>query len=234
VFFTAVPTVRVPFAPRIRPGHHLEFAVPSTDPGVGRDVTFPQTRLLTPTRSSLSGDARLDFMVRLVPGGMLSERLRSAEVGTIVLVSLPKPSGLLIVPHARATKVILLGAGTGIAAFLSYFRARAVATPLETDPEVTLVSLHRSHPLAGDELESIAAGSGGRLKLITMLSQPPSSWVPGGSDGGSGPMFGVMLCFVFFFFFFFSNTFLFGGSFSIAHPPPFKPSPAAPRASRAS
>lgn len=105
--------------------------------------------------ANVPGTARLEFYIRLVPGGAFSEWLATARVGDMVDIS--APHGTFFLRDENRPRLFVAG-GTGVAPFLSMLRAVAAA-PAAEQRSTTIVIGARTHGhlLAMDEIEQLKA-----------------------------------------------------------------------------
>ncbi|HEV7309447.1 benzoate 1,2-dioxygenase electron transfer component BenC [Ensifer sp.] len=91
-------------APAFLPGQYVNIDVPGS--GQGRSYSF----------SSAPGETRLGFLIKKIPGGLMSTWLERAEVGTKLELTGPLGSFYL---RAVQRPLLFLAGGTGLAPFLS-------------------------------------------------------------------------------------------------------------------
>jgi 3-phenylpropionate/trans-cinnamate dioxygenase ferredoxin reductase subunit/benzoate/toluate 1,2-dioxygenase reductase subunit len=105
--------------------------------------------------ANVPGSDRLEFYIRMVPGGAFSTWLTSAQAGDAVDIS--APHGTFFLRHEDRPRLFVAG-GTGLAPFLSMLRA-VVAAPAAPQPRTTVLIGARTpgHLIAMDELEQIRA-----------------------------------------------------------------------------
>lgn len=103
--------------------------------------------------ANVPGSDRLEFYIRLVPGGAFSSWLSTAKPGNEVEIS--APHGTFFLRDESRPRLFVAG-GTGVAPFLSMLRAMAAA-PEAADRPTTLVIGARTpgHLLAMEELEQM-------------------------------------------------------------------------------
>ncbi|PNG47119.1 MULTISPECIES: 2Fe-2S iron-sulfur cluster binding domain-containing protein [unclassified Variovorax] len=103
--------------------------------------------------ANVPGTDRLEFYIRIVPGGAFSSWLDAAKVGDMVDIS--APHGTFFLRHENRPRLFVAG-GTGLAPFLSMLRAVA-ADPATQQPRTTVVIGARTHGhlIAMDELEQL-------------------------------------------------------------------------------
>ncbi|MGR8919297.1 MAG: 2Fe-2S iron-sulfur cluster-binding protein [Gammaproteobacteria bacterium] len=126
------------------------------------------------------GDGRLDFHVRLFPGGKLAEWLLAGDrIGAKLAVS--QPLGEPALPAlGEAVGIVFVAGGTGIAPVLALLEELA-ALPAPSPP-VTVVYAARdqAHLYMASRLDALAASFGGPgdLRFCPVLSREPagSSW----------------------------------------------------------
>lgn len=105
--------------------------------------------------ANVPGTDRLEFYIRIVPGGAFSSWLADAKAGDVVDIS--APHGTFFLRHEDRPRLFVAG-GTGLAPFLSMLRAVA-AEPTKPQPRTTVVIGARTpgHLIAMDELEQLRA-----------------------------------------------------------------------------
>lgn len=116
--------------------------------------------------ASAAGDATLEFLVRLVPGGELTPALWSAGPGRRVRLGPPK--GLFRLSEAHDGATLLLGTGTGIAPLVAMARAlRGSARPT-----VLVHGVARVDELAYGEVLASWAGATADRAYVPAISRP--------------------------------------------------------------
>ncbi len=90
---------------RFEPGQYVSIGVPGT--GAARSYSF----------ANPPGTAQIEFFVRLIPGGVMSEYLRS-EVTPGARIELSAPNGVFRLRDLRGP-VLMIAGGTGLAPMLS-------------------------------------------------------------------------------------------------------------------
>ncbi len=152
-------------APVFLPGQYVNIGVPGS--GQHRSYSF----------SSLPGAARLQFLIKRVPGGLMSSWLDTVAAGTAVDVTGPLGSFYLRDVHRP---VLMLAGGTGLAPFLSMLQVLESHSAL---PPIHLVyGVTRDADLVMvDALEALAARIPG-FAFTTVVadeasSHPRKGWV---------------------------------------------------------
>jgi 3-phenylpropionate/trans-cinnamate dioxygenase ferredoxin reductase subunit/benzoate/toluate 1,2-dioxygenase reductase subunit len=105
--------------------------------------------------ANVPGTDRLEFYIRMVPGGAFSTWLASAQAGDAVDIS--APHGTFFLRHEDRPRLFVAG-GTGLAPFLSMLRAVAAAPAAQPRTTVVIGARTPGHLIAMDELEQIRAG----------------------------------------------------------------------------
>ncbi|WP_104666491.1 benzoate 1,2-dioxygenase electron transfer component BenC [Ensifer adhaerens] len=108
-------------APAFLPGQYVNIDVPGC--GQSRSYSF----------SSAPGETRLGFLIKKIPGGLMSIWLERAEVGT--KLELTGPLGSFYLREVQRPLLLLAG-GTGLAPFLSMLEQLARTNP---DQKVHLI-----------------------------------------------------------------------------------------------
>lgn len=101
-------------APAFLPGQYVNIDVPGS--GQSRSYSF----------SSASGETRVGFLIKKIPGGLMSTWLEHAEVGT--KLELTGPLGSFYLREVQRPLLFLAG-GTGLAPFLSMLEVLARTNP---------------------------------------------------------------------------------------------------------
>lgn len=101
-------------APAFLPGQYVNIDVPGS--GQSRSYSF----------SSASGETRVGFLIKKIPGGLMSTWLEHAEVGT--KLELTGPRGSFYLREVQRPLLFLAG-GTGLAPFLSMLEVLARTNP---------------------------------------------------------------------------------------------------------
>ncbi|MDO5647508.1 benzoate 1,2-dioxygenase electron transfer component BenC [Paracoccus sp. (in: a-proteobacteria)] len=99
-------------APTFLPGQYVNIDVPGT--GVSRSYSF----------SNAPGENRISFLIKTIPGGIMSRWLTGASVGEPLGLTGPLGSFYLRDPNRP---VLMLAGGTGLAPFLSMLEVMARA-----------------------------------------------------------------------------------------------------------
>ncbi|MFG1300902.1 benzoate 1,2-dioxygenase electron transfer component BenC [Xanthobacter sp. V3C-3] len=99
-------------APAFLPGQYVNIDVPGS--GLNRSYSF----------SSAPGEGRISFLIKMIPGGLMSGWLARAKAGD--RLSLTGPLGSFYLRETRAPLLFLAG-GTGLAPFLSMLEVLARA-----------------------------------------------------------------------------------------------------------
>ncbi|WP_077963287.1 benzoate 1,2-dioxygenase electron transfer component BenC [Ensifer adhaerens] len=100
--------------PAFLPGQYVNIDVPGS--GQSRSYSF----------SSAPGEARIGFLIKKIPGGVMSTWLERAEVGA--KLELTGPLGSFYLREVRRPLLLLAG-GTGLAPFLSMLEVLARTNP---------------------------------------------------------------------------------------------------------
>jgi ferredoxin-NADP reductase len=118
--------------------------------------------------SSPERDEPLTTTVKRVPGGRMSNWMNDTLVSGDTIDVL-RPAGLFVLNDERTTPIVAFAGGSGITPIISIVKTALVAT----DREITLVYANRDRHsvIFGDELERLAATSGGRLTLHRHLAE---------------------------------------------------------------
>jgi ring-1,2-phenylacetyl-CoA epoxidase subunit PaaE len=162
-----------------RPGQFLTVVVQVGEGAQATEARRAYSLCSDPEEARVEG--RLAVTIKRVKGGLVSERLfemfagfdpaKGARLHTL------GPSGEfgLTPDPSCARHVVLIGAGSGITPLWSVAQAVLRA---EEGSRVTLVYGSRSpaQTIFGEEIEALAARSGGRLEVILSYSQPPQGW----------------------------------------------------------
>ncbi len=135
--------LQVPEKVHFEPGQYVRIHV------LGSDITRSYSMANVP------GTDRLEFFIRLVPGGGFSTWLQGAGTGDSVEISAPHGSFFL---RGEDRPRLFVAGGTGVAPFLSMLRALAEA-PLPARQPTTLVIGARTpgHLIAMQELDQLKA-----------------------------------------------------------------------------
>lgn len=115
--------VRAESAPAFLPGQYMNIAIPGTD--TKRSYSFA---------NSPDEPAAMEFFVRILPGGAMSEYLRGTKAGDPI--QLEGPYGQFFLRPPRGNHVLMVAGGTGLAPMLSIL-ARLETLPQR--PKVTLL-----------------------------------------------------------------------------------------------
>ncbi|MFC4931569.1 benzoate 1,2-dioxygenase electron transfer component BenC [Massilia sp. GCM10023247] len=146
-------------APGFLPGQYVNVAIPGTE--LTRSYSF----------SSAPGAARVEFVVRNVPNGRMSDYLSNAAKQGDAISFLGPFGSFYLRPVARP--VLFLAGGTGIAPFLSMLRAlekSGFAQPVRLVYAVT-----NDYDLVGlAELDRIAAANP-NFSYVTCVASPESA-----------------------------------------------------------
>ncbi len=137
-------------APVFLPGQYVNIGVPGS--GQHRSYSF----------SSVPGSTRLEFLIKRVPGGLMSSWLDRAEAGTQVEVTGPLGSFYL---RDVQRPLLMLAGGTGLAPFLSMLRVLEGRVDLPTIHLVYGVTRDADLVLV-EELQALAA----RMPTLTVTT----------------------------------------------------------------
>jgi ferredoxin-NADP reductase len=156
-----------------RAGQFVSLAVPE-DAG----ATTSQARRSYSIASQSSDDARLRFIIRVIPDGAASHHLMTLPVGAEL--RLTGPHGFFVLDAAHAGDVVFGATGTGIAAVMPMLgELVARPDPARRDVHVYWGVREEADLFARDEIEALAARAGARLSLH--LTAPGPAWT--GSTG---------------------------------------------------
>jgi benzoate/toluate 1,2-dioxygenase reductase subunit len=140
------------------PGQYVNLGVPGT--GETRSYSF----------ASAPGDARLAFLIRDIPGGLMSGFIRQAQPGAAVTFT--GPSGSFYLRDVTRPLLFLAG-GTGLAPFLSMLRQMA-ARGTGGQPVHLVYGVTRDADLVEVEtLEALAAAIPG-FTFVTVVAEEAS------------------------------------------------------------
>lgn len=133
--------VQVPAAVVFEPGQYVRIQPEGTD--ISRSYSM----------ANVPGSDRLQFFVRLVPGGAFSQWLSTAKAGD--KVELSAPHGTFFLRDEDRPRLFVAG-GTGVAPFLSMLRSMAAHPPAQ--PTTFLIGARTpGHLFALDELKALRA-----------------------------------------------------------------------------
>jgi benzoate/toluate 1,2-dioxygenase reductase subunit len=155
------------------PGQYVNLGVPGT--GETRSYSF----------ASAPGDDRLAFLIRDIPGGLMSGFIRAAEPGTAVEFTGPSGSFYL---RDVTRPVLFLAGGTGLAPFLSML-GQLAETGTNGQPVHLVYGVTRDVDLVELEaLETLAARIPG-FTFVSVVADPDSrhprrGWVTDHLDAG--------------------------------------------------
>jgi len=149
-----------------QPGQYLTLVVPGAGSG-------PRPERRAYSLSSTPADApRLSVTVKRVTGGLVSNYLLDhVQVGQDFEV-LPPLGNFVVQPSPKAARsLVLIGAGSGITPLMSMLRAVLAQEP---QSHVLLIYGNRNEEsvIFRQALETLEAGSGGRLQVEHVYSQP--------------------------------------------------------------
>jgi 3-phenylpropionate/trans-cinnamate dioxygenase ferredoxin reductase subunit/benzoate/toluate 1,2-dioxygenase reductase subunit len=148
--------VKVSDAVVFEPGQYVRIAPAGTD--------FHRSYSM----ANVPGTDRLQFFVRLVPGGAFSEWLAGAKVGDQVALS--APHGTFFLRHEDRPRLFVAG-GTGVAPFLSMLRAMAAQPPAQRTTFL-IGARTAGHLFALDEVRSLGEQLKG-MDLQIAVEQDP-------------------------------------------------------------
>lgn len=141
--FVASETIRLelkaPAALAFEPGQYVRITPAGTD--------FHRSYSM----ANVPGTDRLQFFIRLVPGGSFSQWLAGAKPGDSVALS--TPHGAFFLREEDRPRLFVAG-GTGVAPFLSMMRAMA-AQPTRQRTTVLIGARTRAHLFGLDELKAL-------------------------------------------------------------------------------
>ncbi len=152
-----------------RAGQYVSVSLAVGDAVISR----PYTICSAPRQALGTADTRYQLTVRRSKNGYASDYiLNHWDIGTKVTLS--GPLGEFYYTHLRdASHVVAVAGGSGITPF--YSMAAAIADGTE-DFDLTILygSRRKDDILLKDELEQLAAGSGGKVKIVHVLSDEPA------------------------------------------------------------
>jgi len=147
-------------APAFLPGQYVNIGVPGSDQH--RSYSF----------SSASGDARMSFLIKNVPGGLMSGWLASARAGTALEMTGPLGSFYLR-PVTRP--LLMLAGGTGLAPFLSMLEELARQGQTLAQPVHLIYGVTRDQDLVlVEQLEQYAQRLSG-FSFSTCVADPATT-----------------------------------------------------------
>lgn len=151
-------TVDAPLEP-FKPGQFMNLGLPGDEEPIFRAYSL----------ASAPG-APLEVFLSEIESGAVSPSLFQSRVGDRVLID-PKPHGYFTldwVPEAK--ELWLVATGTGLGPFISMLRS---GEPLRRFEHVVVVHGVRrlAHLAYADELQALAASSGGRLTWVPLVSR---------------------------------------------------------------
>jgi len=142
-------------APVFLPGQYVNIGVP--DSGQTRSYSF----------SSKPGDTRASFLIKHVPGGLMSGWLERAQPGDAVPMTGPLGSFYL---REVARPLLLLAGGTGLAPFLSMLEV--LAERQETRPVTLIYGVTRDQDLVMVEVLEAFAETPAQLQFCHLCGRP--------------------------------------------------------------
>ncbi|MCF4981521.1 2Fe-2S iron-sulfur cluster binding domain-containing protein [Pseudomonas gessardii] len=145
-------------APVFLPGQYVNIDVP--DSGQTRSYSF----------SSRPGEALASFLIKHVPGGLMSGWLERAQPGDSVLITGPLGSFYL---REVVRPLLLLAGGTGLAPFLSMLEVLALRG--ETRPITLIYGVTRDQDLVLVEALEAFAARLPNLTLVTCVADPQTA-----------------------------------------------------------
>ncbi|WP_435170925.1 benzoate 1,2-dioxygenase electron transfer component BenC [Falsirhodobacter sp. 1013] len=168
--------------PTFLPGQYMNMAIPGR--GVQRSYSF----------SSAPGADRMGFLIKMIPGGAMSEWLAQAQAGDAL--KLTGPMGSFYLREVRRPLLMLAG-GTGLAPFLSMLEVLAQAGHAQKIHLIYGVTRDLDLVLL-EELEAFTR----RLPNFTYAtvvadeasSHPRKGWVTQHMPNDLGPDFDAYLC----------------------------------------
>ena len=145
-------------APVFLPGQYVNIGVP--DSGQTRSYSF----------SSRPGDTHASFLIKHVPGGLMSGWLERAQPGDSVAMTGPLGSFYL---REVQRPLLLLAGGTGLAPFLSMLEVLALRG--ETRPITLIYGVTRDQDLVLVEALEAFAARLPNLTLVTCVADPQTA-----------------------------------------------------------
>ncbi|NMY02011.1 ring-hydroxylating dioxygenase ferredoxin reductase family protein [Pseudomonas sp. WS 5059] len=145
-------------APVFLPGQYVNIGVP--DSGQTRSYSF----------SSRPGDTHASFLIKHVPGGLMSSWLERAQPGDSVPMTGPLGSFYLREVHRP---LLLLAGGTGLAPFLSMLEVLALRG--ENRPITLIYGVTRDQDLVLVEALEAFAARLPNLTLVTCVADPQTA-----------------------------------------------------------
>ncbi len=145
-------------APVFLPGQYVNIGVP--DSGHTRSYSF----------SSRPGDTHASFLIKHVPGGLMSSWLERAQPGDRVPMTGPLGSFYL---REVVRPLLLLAGGTGLAPFLSMLEV--LAQRGETRPITLIYGVTRDQDLVLVEALEAFAAQLPNLTLVTCVADPQTA-----------------------------------------------------------
>ncbi|PHN58433.1 NADH oxidase [Pseudomonas sp. ICMP 8385] len=145
-------------APVFLPGQYVNIDVP--DSGQTRSYSF----------SSRPGETLASFLIKHVPGGLMSGWLERAQPGDSVLITGPLGSFYL---REVVRPLLLLAGGTGLAPFLSMLEV--LAQRGETRPITLIYGVTRDQDLVLVEALEAFAARLPNLTLVTCVADPQTA-----------------------------------------------------------
>jgi benzoate/toluate 1,2-dioxygenase reductase subunit len=145
-------------APVFLPGQYVNIGVPGS--GQTRSYSF----------SSKPGDTRASFLIKHVPGGLMSGWLERAQPGDAVPMTGPLGSFYL---REVARPLLLLAGGTGLAPFLSMLEV--LAERGETRPVTLIYGVTRDQDLVMVEVLEAFAKHLPTFSFVTCVADPQTA-----------------------------------------------------------
>lgn len=145
-------------APVFLPGQYVNIGVPDSE----------QTRAYS--FSSRPGDSHASFLIKHVPGGLMSGWLERAQPGDSVAMTGPLGSFYL---REVQRPLLLLAGGTGLAPFLSMLEVLALGG--ETRPITLIYGVTRDQDLVLVEALEAFAAQLPNLTLVTCVADPQTA-----------------------------------------------------------
>jgi NAD(P)H-flavin reductase/ferredoxin len=162
---TAQVTVRCPQPVDFRGGQYFEWF----PPGGGAPRSY--------SAANAPGSERLQFLVRLYPGGKVSAMLQRHELAAGDVVTLRGPFGTYEFANDDPMAAVFVAGGTGLAPVLSIVEA-ALAAGSRRPLRVFYGARDAAEVRCGDALTALAARHPGQLHYVPVLSDEPadSAW----------------------------------------------------------
>ena len=149
------------------PGQYVDFAVPGTD----------QTRSFSMANTPSADDGRLEFVIKIYPGGLFSGFL-DAQVAVGDQVAVTGPFGVFTLRDAPGAGLVFVGGGAGMAPILSLLRSMA-ERGIDRKATFYYGARRRRDLCFTEELTELAA-------TLPDFTYVPALSEPDGADGWTG------------------------------------------------